>query len=56
MIGHLAYDRYGSFKKYMTPGEKQSGVLLERDSTGPSVRYQLRPEAIQALTEIGILD
>lgn len=56
MIGHLAYDRYGCFKKYMTVGEKQSGVLLDRDTTGPSVRYRLKPEAVQALSEIGVLD
>ena len=55
MIGHLAYDRYGCFRKFMTPGGRQSGVLLDRDTSGPSVRYQLKPEAVQALTEIGVL-
>jgi hypothetical protein len=33
-IGHLVYDRYGCFKKFMQPGEDQSSVLLHKDRMG----------------------
>jgi hypothetical protein len=54
-IGHLVYDRYGCFRKFLKPIEDQSSVLLEKDRSGDSVRYRLRPEAEAVFREIGII-
>jgi hypothetical protein len=54
VIGHLVYDRFGCFRKFMRDGEDQSSILLHKDRTGESVRYMLRPEAGQVLRELGI--
>ena len=54
VIGHLVYRRFGYFRPLLM-GRAQSDLLLERDSTAKSVRYTLRPEAVAALGEIGLL-
>jgi hypothetical protein len=54
-IGHLVYDRYGCFRKFMQDGEDQSSVLLHKDRTGESVRYTLRHEAEQVFKELQIV-
>jgi hypothetical protein len=54
-IGHLVYDRYGCFRKFLKPTEDQSSVLLEKDRSGGSVRYRLRPEAEAVFRDLGIL-
>jgi hypothetical protein len=55
VIGHLVYDRYGCFRKFMMPGEDQSSVLILKDRTGDSVRYTLKPEALAVFREIGVV-
>lgn len=55
VIGHLVYDRYGCFKKFMKPGEDQSSVLIFKDYSGESVRYTLKPEALAVFKEIGVI-
>lgn len=54
LIGHLVYDRFGCFRKFMKPKEDQSSVLILKDRAGPSVRYRLRPEAQAAFGDIGL--
>ncbi|MBF9234609.1 hypothetical protein [Microvirga alba] len=55
VIGHLVYDRYGCFKKFMKPGEDQSSVLISKDRSGGSVRYTLKPEVLAVFKEIGVI-
>jgi len=55
VIGHLVYYRFGYFRP-MLKGKTQSDVLIERDSTAPSVRYTLRPDAIAAFAALGLLE
>jgi hypothetical protein len=55
VIGHLVYDRYGCFRKFMVPGEDQSSVLISKDRSGESVRYTLKPEALAVFKEIGVI-
>lgn len=55
VIGHLVYDRYGCFKKFMKAGEDQSSVLISKDRSGESVRYTLKPEALAVFREIGVI-
>ena len=55
VIGHLVYNRYGCFRKFMKDGEDQSSVLILKDRTGNSVRYRLRAEAESVLRDIGII-
>jgi len=56
VIGHLVYDRFGCFRKFMKPGETQSSVLLlKEDPDGKGVRYTLRPEALTVFKEVGIV-
>ena len=54
-IGHLVYDRFGCFRKFMGPGDDQSSVLLRKDRTGKSVCYTLKPEAEAVFRELGLL-
>lgn len=54
-IGHLVYDRYGCFKKFFEPGQDQSSVLMTKERSGSSVRYTLKPEAVAALRDSGLL-
>ncbi len=54
VIGHLVYYRFGYFRPLLA-GRTQSDLLLERDTAGKSVRYTLRPEAVAAFAEIGLL-
>lgn len=54
-IGHLVYDRYGCFRKFLTAGEDQSSVLLEKDRSGGSVCYRLKPEAEAVFRELAII-
>lgn len=55
VIGHLVYDRYGCFRKFIKPGEDQSSVLISKDRSGDSVRYTLKPEAIAVFKEVGLI-
>jgi hypothetical protein len=54
-IGHLVYDRFGCFRGLMRSGEDQSSLLLEKDRSGESVRYRLRPETETVFRELGII-
>jgi hypothetical protein len=55
LIGHLIYDRYGCFRKFIRDREDQSSVLLHKDRTGNSVRYRLRAEAEEVFRDLGII-
>lgn len=54
-IGHLVYDRYGVFRRFLRTGEEDSSVLLERSKGKGSVRYTIRPEVERVLREIGVI-
>lgn len=54
-IGHLVYDRYGCFRKFLEGAEDQSSILIAKDRSGPSVRYRLKPEAAKVLGAIGLI-
>jgi len=54
VIGHLVYHRFGYFRGLLAGGA-QSDLLLDRDSTGKSIRYTLRPDAATAFASIGLL-
>lgn len=54
-VGHLVYDRMGCFAKFVTDAtDDKSSVLIEKDRSGPSVRYTLRPEVIPVFRELGL--
>jgi hypothetical protein len=55
VIGHLIYYRFGYFRDRLLGGT-QSDLLLERDTSGESVRYTLRPEALAAFRSLGMLN
>jgi len=55
VIGHFAYDRYGAFRAFINDGRPQSDVIFQRDDEKSGVRYTLRPEALDAFSELGIL-
>lgn len=55
VIGHLVYERYGCFRRFMVPTEDQSSVLIQKDRAGGRVKYTLRPEARAVFSEIGII-
>lgn len=55
VIGHSIYDRYGCSKKFMKRGEDQSGALISKDRTGDSVSFLLKPKALAAPKEIGVI-
>lgn len=55
VIGHLAYFRYGCFRRFMDPKQDQSSVLLIKDRSGRSVRYWLRPEAALAFKQLELI-
>lgn len=53
-IGHLVYDRYGCFRKFLKVGEEQSSLLLDRVQDG-GVCYRLKPEAEAVFRELGVI-
>lgn len=55
LIGHLVYDRYGCFRKFLQPGQVQSDVLLQRTRTSGGVCYHLKPEAEAVFRELNII-
>ena len=55
IIGHLVYERFGCFRRFMVPGDDQSSVLIQKDRTGGRVRYTLKPEAYAVFSEIGVI-
>jgi hypothetical protein len=55
VIGHLVYYRFGYFRPMLT-GRTQSDILLERDSSKPSVCYRIRPDALAAFDALGLLE
>jgi len=54
-IGHLVYDRFGCFRKWIEGEKDQSSVLMSKDRSGDSVRYRLKPEASEAFRNIGLV-
>ena len=56
VIGHLVYDRYGYFRRFVEEGEDQSSILFHKDRAGDSVRYELRAEAKRALGNLNVID
>lgn len=54
-IGHLGYDRYGCFRRFIDDRKDQSSVLIEKDHGKGSVRYTLKPEVLACLREAGVL-
>lgn len=55
LIGHLIYDRFGCFRRFVDEGADLSSLLLIKDRSGPSVRYTLRKEAREGLIRAGVL-
>lgn len=55
VIGHLVYDRYGCFRQFLEGHEDQSSVLINKDRSGGSVKYTLKPETIQTFAHLGVL-
>lgn len=55
VVGHLVYDRYGCFRKFMNRAADKSSVILLKDRSGPSVRYTLKPEADFVFRKIGVV-
>ena len=55
VIGHLVYERFGCFRRFMVSGDDQSSVLIEKDRTGGRVRYTLKPEAHAVFCAIGLI-
>jgi len=55
LIGHLIYDRFGCFRRFVDGGADLSSLLLIKDRSGPSVRYTLREEAREGLMRAGVL-
>jgi hypothetical protein len=56
LIGHLIYDRFGCFRRFVEVGEDLSSLLLIKDRTGPSVRYTLKEDALEGLRLAGAID
>lgn len=54
-IGHLVYDRYGCFRRFIDDRKDQSSVLIEKDRGQGSVRYTLRPEVLAGLRGAGVI-
>jgi hypothetical protein len=55
LIGHLIYDRFGCFRRFVKDGEDLSSLLLIKERSGPSVRYTLRDDAREGLQRAGVL-
>ena len=55
LIGHLVYDRYGCFRRFLKPGEDKSSVLLFKDRSLSSVRYWLKPDVENVFRELGVI-
>jgi hypothetical protein len=55
VIGHLVYDRFGCFKKFVKPDQMQTDALFERETTAAGMTYRLRPEVAAALRDSGII-
>lgn len=55
LIGHLIYDRFGCFRRFVKEGQDLSSLLLIKERSGPSVRYTLRDDAREGLQRAGVL-
>ncbi|KQY75352.1 hypothetical protein [Brevundimonas sp. Root1423] len=55
LIGHLVYDRFGCFRRFVVDGQDLSSILLSKERSGPSVSYSLKAEAREGLQRAGIL-
>lgn len=55
LIGHLIYDRFGCFRRFVAEGADLSSLMLFKDRSGRSVRYTLRDEAREGLKRAGVL-
>lgn len=55
IIGHLVYERFGCFRRFMVPGDDQSSVLIHKDRAEGRVRYTLKPEAQAVFAEIEVI-
>ncbi|MER0238955.1 hypothetical protein [Fulvimarina sp. MAC8] len=54
-IGHLVYDRYGCFRRFVEGHEDQSSVLIEKVRGDGSVRYTIRPEVLPVFKELALI-
>ena len=54
VIGHLVYNRFGYFRRFLA-GQIQSDVLLARLTSPEGVRYTLRAETAAALAGLGTI-
>ncbi|MEX6506053.1 hypothetical protein [Jiella sp. M17.18] len=54
-IGHLVYDRFGCFRRFVKDHEDQSSVLIQKERGQGSVRYTLRPEVLPVLSDLGLI-
>ncbi|KRA28540.1 MULTISPECIES: hypothetical protein [unclassified Brevundimonas] len=55
LIGHLVYDRFGCFRRFVIDGQDLSSILLVKERSGPSVSYRLKAEAREGLQRAGVL-
>lgn len=55
IIGHLVYERFGCFRRFVKPKSDLSSLLINKDRSGPSVRYSLNAEALEGLTRASVI-
>lgn len=56
LIGHLVYDRFGCFRRFVIDGQDLSSILLIKERSGPSVSYSLKPEAREGLRRAAVIE
>jgi hypothetical protein len=56
LIGHLVYDRFGCFRRFVVEGQDLSSILLAKERSGPSVSYRLKPEALEGLRRAAVIE
>lgn len=56
LIGHLVYDRFGCFRKFVVEGQDLSSILLVKERSGPSVSYWLKPEALEGVRRAAVIE
>ncbi|WP_148227418.1 hypothetical protein [Fulvimarina pelagi] len=54
-IGHLVYERYGCFARFVEDHEDQSSVLIQKERGDGSVRYTIRPEVIPIFKQLAVI-
>lgn len=55
IIGHLIYERFGFFRRFIEPESTMSDLLFIRGKGDGSVTYRLTPEAREAFTSLELI-